>query len=200
MAYNNAIPGPNDELSQSQSDIQGNFAAIQTLIDVDHVDFANAKAGKHQAIHYVSQAVLPTTLGSEMSIFCAPGTAGGFSLYVQQQNKVAGANAVEFTKAITGATPSNGYTILPSGVILQWGTLAVASPVAFVNFTTAAGCIAFPTQCFSLQVTNLVTAFTNGILGVVTGTLTRFGAQIKCQRSDNAGTTATNVFFFAIGN
>ncbi len=47
MSYQNNIPQPTDALSQSQSDILNNFAAIQTLIDVDHVDFANINQGKH---------------------------------------------------------------------------------------------------------------------------------------------------------
>lgn len=193
FTYNNAIPGPNDLLSQSQSDIQVNFASIQSLVDIDHVDFANANAGKHQAVHYVTQAVLPTTVGAEMSIFCAPSvaTGGGYSLFVQQQNKVAGANAIEFTGGVFAAS---GYTYLPSGIIMQWGTGTTVGGNLAIVFPKM-----FPANVFNIQGTAINTGAQISIIQALQASITTTGFTAQ---SNNTGAGANNTpfYWYAIGN
>lgn len=150
FTYNNAIPGPNDLLSQSQSDIQVNFASIQSLVDIDHVDFANANAGKHQAVHFVNQAALPTTVGSEVGIYCYASTLvpGTFSLFYQGQN-VAGTGGLDISSS---QKASPGFSALSSGMLMQWGTATVT------NATTVTLPKQFPTACVFVLVGSVKTA------------------------------------------
>ena len=79
MAYNQNIPQATDQLSQSQSDILNNFIALQTLIDVNHVDFASADQGKHKMLELVNQAVVPTFLATEVGFYNALFTFTGIN-------------------------------------------------------------------------------------------------------------------------
>jgi hypothetical protein len=203
MAYQNNIPGANDELSQSQTDIQGNFAAIETLITVDHVDFNVVNSGMHQAIHFVSQAAPPTTLAAVTSIYCAPSiaTPGSYSLFYQGQNVPGvGVGPFEFTGGVFGTNnTTNGYAILPSGLVIQWGTLTIASPAAFVAFPFPT---AFSKYCFSLTLTSIAAAQPSKtfICQIQDGSLTKFGAIIQAQATNAQPQGGGGLaYFYAVG-
>jgi len=48
ISYDPTKPAANDKPTNDQAPMQTNFASIQTLIDVDHVDFANGNYGMHK--------------------------------------------------------------------------------------------------------------------------------------------------------
>jgi hypothetical protein len=75
MAYQANIPQPGDLLSQSQSDLLNNFMALQTLIDINHVDFASGDQGKHKWVTFPVQGAIPPA-GSGF-------LAGELGLYMQ---------------------------------------------------------------------------------------------------------------------
>lgn len=95
-----------------------------------------------------------------------------------------------FQALFASTQATNGHFILPSGVIIQWGTLSIAgSTSAAFSFP-----FAFPTNCYALVVTNANTS--SGGSGSTNGSITsRLAGTIG-----NNNTLTSNVFFIAIGN
>ncbi len=148
MAYKNNIPQSTDALSQSQSDLLNNFAAIQTLIDVNHVDFASADQGKHKFVTFPVQTVTPTFNAGEIGLYNKLSAVTGV-------NELFIVNSAGTTAPLTAsqqAAHANGWTYLPSGVLMKWGNgNATAGLYTFV-FPAAPGIPAF-NNIFSIQIT-----------------------------------------------
>lgn len=130
MPYNNNIPQSGETLGQTQLGINTNFAIIKTAQDVDHVPYDSANQGYHKQLHFNANQA-------------APGIGGGVS--VAYVDTVGGVSALAFQNAsgsfaITGKNPSvgaNGYTTLPGGLLLQWGSdTAPSGTSGFFNFPT----------------------------------------------------------------
>ena len=70
MAYKPNIPMATDAISQSQVDLQNNFGALKSLIDINHVDFANmTDQGKHYRIDFPVQSVSPTFQTGQLGLY-----------------------------------------------------------------------------------------------------------------------------------
>lgn len=100
---------------------------------------------------------------------------------------VASTGAVDFPQLVK-SLGINGYLTLPGGVILQWGTTAVASLDAYtITFPTA-----FPTACqLALGGWTGVDSVV-GVLGNVTRTTTQLTGNLN-------GTGAGTINWFALG-
>lgn len=135
--YNGTIPQGNDPLDISQPEILNNFGAIMTLIDNDHADFAlgSGVAGQHNRVSFIAQSASPPT-GTTVSPSFLAGQVGVYTffnattsqneLYVNKLNQ---ATTVQIpvtasVLSITSAPGNNvfGWTYLPSGLLLKWGT------------------------------------------------------------------------------
>lgn len=161
MAYTSNIPQPTDLLSQSQPQILGNFQAIQTAFDIDHVSFNASGEGKHKKISLPVQSPAPTFSAGDVGLysFLSPVTAQN-ELYVNKLNQVtvtqipATASILSVTSAPTNG--ASGWTYLPSGILVKWGTATVTStlgtPNQVVTYPVAANIPAF-NQVFSVQLT-----------------------------------------------
>lgn len=162
--YQNNIPAANDELSVSQGDILTNFASIQSIIEVNHNTFADTDAGKHKWITFPTQAAIPPAgsafSATEIGLFNAVSN-GQQELFVNKTSSVGPVTSnVPFTRSTfsTNPTPlalSNGYTYLPSGLILQWGQYSQAAG------STVAFSIPFPNVCIQVITGNYATAVVN---------------------------------------
>lgn len=118
MAYNNAIPAANDLLSQSQDDILQNFIEIKTLIDIDHETFGAANQGKHKQVTLPEQGADPATAANEVAVYSKLSTEGalGSALFLRHEGS---GTVTDFTSSTQAA---NGWTRLPSGILLKWGS------------------------------------------------------------------------------
>lgn len=114
MAYNNAIPAAGDLISQSQDDIQQNFAAIQTLVEVNHETFAAANSGKHKYVTLTEQGADPVTAINELALY-SKDVGGVTALFLRNENNGAVVDITTATKAATGTCT------LPCGITLKWG-------------------------------------------------------------------------------
>ena len=140
MAYQNNIPQATDRLKDSQSDIQDNFAEIETLVTVNHVDFGNPDQGKHKWVTFPVQGGAPSFATGEDGLYNLPynnvGSGGPQllnELFVHKQ--VAGGASVDipFTASILSqdAAPlsgANGWSYLPSGILLRWANVTGTGP------------------------------------------------------------------------
>lgn len=211
MAYNQNIPQATDQLSQSQSQLLGNFQAIKTLIDIDHVTFDALDQGKHNKVSLPVQASAPAFGASENGIYSRQSINGGTGtnineIYLNKFNN-ATTNTVAMTASIlsTNASPgddSAGWSLLPSGILLKWGTATITStsgsPVQTITFPVAVNIPAF-LQCFTVQLTprSAVAGDPNTMLYIVNIAAASFTA-ICTSRTTSAFTTTT-MKYLAIG-
>jgi hypothetical protein len=161
MAYNNSIPQAGDLLSQSQADILANFQEIDTFVTLNHVTFGASDAGKHKFLQMPVQVAAPSTAAGEMGLYTKTSALTSVpEMFVRKQSN---GTEIEFTSALANA---NGWTRLPSGILLKWGTSGSVS----VNSSDA---LSFP----------------------VAGTIPVFSNVFSAQVSLNGGNTITgNVF------
>ena len=132
MAYLNNIPQANDRIKDSQLDILNNFIAIDGFVNVDHVEFNVANVGKHNQVTLPEQAAapVPATLANEMQLYSKQGPLTAVSeLFVRREG---GGVENNMTASILSTNPaigsfSNGWTYLPSGILMKWGYVVSGS-------------------------------------------------------------------------
>jgi hypothetical protein len=168
--YTSNVPLATQQINQTQAPIQTNFQSIEELIDVNHVDFSDpVNFGKHNVSDYLAQANTP--LGSVPS-FITGIQATDINIYNTIPNGTTILNTTQnpgypmtlVTNELIiekGLSPSNsfipftatrqdingnGWTYLPSGILLKWGQQSVPSggssgsnPAIVFPTTAAAG-------------------------------------------------------------
>jgi hypothetical protein len=130
MAYYANIPLAGDTLSQSQADILNNFIALGDMLTV-------GSALK------LTVAAAPATLANQIALYSKNGAITGVpELFWRQQNST---TERDMTSCLAAA---NGWTVLPSGIMIQWGTGTTGGAIAFPTpFTTA---------CYSVTATQKI--------------------------------------------
>jgi hypothetical protein len=100
----------------------------------------------------------------------------------------------------TASLSSNGYTYLPNGIIMQWGSAGGASS----NPATILFPISFPNSCFSVVITNNVgdvdVAPTQDALATFNITLTGFKYRTNAGNTGGYSGNAGNPKWMAMGN
>ena len=150
------VPLASQSLGQTNASIRGNFSVIGAAFIVDHVDYNTSGQGKHNQVTFPVQGAQPTFLTGEEG------------LYVHKQ-LVAGTVDIPFTASKMSnyafASCNSGWSYLPSGLLIKWGSIAANSPAISVNTTTISGGPAFQ-QVFTVMVTSVDTGTaTNFICG-----------------------------------
>lgn len=152
MAYQANKPQPTDRLKDSVADLEGNFQALKTLVDVNHGTFGSINEGKHEFVTFPEQGAAPAVPGGtdvNMYLAVSAGSSNANDFFIQRS---AGAD-VPFSAALK---LNNGWTYLPSGIIMQWGNGSAG--VSGSGSTTQSFIFTFPTNCLSVQ----LTPFTGG--------------------------------------
>lgn len=155
MSYFPNIPAATDDPSVSQSAIQTNFGTLNTAFALNHVALGSGGSqGKHNFVEMPNQGSTPTTISGEGTLYTV--SASG-----SQLNYVADNNATDLYQmtrtihasyATFGTNP--GWTFLPGGMLMMWGTLAASSSVTrSVNFA-ALSLPNFTNPPYSIQVTS----------------------------------------------
>ena len=160
MAYQANKPQATDALSQSQIDIQNNFGAIQTLIDVDHVDFASSDQGKHNKVTFPVQGASPVFLGGQLGLYSLlNGTTAQNELYF---TNAAGTTYPVSASQTTGTpTATSGWTYLGSGMKIVWGQAQVtAGGTVTVSYSTVSGFPGFTSAVMLPQLTRILASAT----------------------------------------
>ena len=194
MSYQSNIPLATDLLSKSQSDILNNFAAIQTLIDVNHVDFASSDQGKHKFITFPVQSPAPTFNAGEIGLY-------NFLSTRTSQDELYLVNSVGTTIPLTESLQSaTGWAYLPSGILLKWGS-GTANGLTTFTFPAGATIPAF-NHVFSMQITTAYPNINDGNGFVRLNSFlapwtqfTAYGSQRTAQVN-----TAVSFQYLAIGN
>lgn len=167
LSYYNNIPTATQLLRDSQPLMLANFASIMTLIDQNHVDFADPNnAGMHNLLQMVPQSNLsanrPVAPTSGMVLYnaipnAADDTQFPVTLATSELNLIrqGGSSILPITASIlSGATPTvfqPGWTYLPSGIILKWSGNITATGQQTITFPVGAGIPVFGT-CLTVLV------------------------------------------------
>jgi hypothetical protein len=166
MPYDPNSPAAAQLLSVSQPIIQGNFAILQNIFDINHVDYnSGTNAGKHIYVELPIAAGNPIPPiafpAAEIVVYAATNaTTTVNELYVNKTNQ-ATVVQVPMTASIlsTSSNPGlnvSGWTYLPSGILLKWGS-GSANGNTPILFPVAANIPVF-TNVMSMQ---LCTAYAN---------------------------------------
>lgn len=200
FTYFNNIPQPSDDPSVSQAQFLSNFGSISSLINIDHVDFASANAGKHAKVTFPVQSSTPTFLGTEYGLF-------------NQLDPFSGTNQIYLNNPVTlqqvpfalsnlnslGATAvQNGYFYLPCGFLVKFGTInSVANGVAAYNLPTLdASAVAIPAFTTKLI---FVAAWPIVVTGNPTISATQQGVSLTQISIYSSNIASITVSFIAIG-
>ena len=178
MTYSNNIPQSSQSLGITQPLVLNNFSLLQTAFSANHGAISSTNQGKHSFLQMPSQATslngLPvpvspaiTTLINEGGFYTETVTTAGPPatsfvnlLYQAQSNgkqylltAVDDGNFTEFgTNGVynsTGANYSGGWTFLPGGLLLQYGSVSVTTsnfPILFPKTFSATPFAAFIQQ------------------------------------------------------
>ena len=144
--YISNVPQASQYIRATQKPIQSNFLAISELLSVNHVGFNDAENfGKHNFTSLPSQSVTPTTLSSEMVVYCAPST--GYNPYELFYRYPSNGSVVQLTGTSNSSSDiTDGYAYISGAqpttnlrAIMKWGLvtgLPSGSVTTTVNFPT----------------------------------------------------------------
>jgi hypothetical protein len=195
FVFNNAVPQATQKLATTQAPILSNFQAINELINTNHVSFSDVvNYGKHNLTTFPLQSILPTTSAGQMSIYCAAAaTVNGMELFYQYPSN---GTRVQLTPVVSsGADAANpGYTTMPGGVIMKWGTATGLVPGAnTILFPVGGGIPAYTTSVFTVQYTPGSTN-ANSVPGPYINNITLSQFQFNVPV-----TTASTIYWISIG-
>jgi len=181
MAYSSDIPQANDDPSQSQSQLLGNFQAINTFFSVNHVAPNDGDEGKHKWVSLPEQGAAPSTAVNEIALYSKEVSSTTQLFY----RKEADGAEVQLTG---NSTPSTNGQVFVGGITIKWGTLSGGSSV--VTFSTP-----FSSSIFNISVTTVAPVASNlNTFGVVNGSATVNGFTIF-----GSGTPPSSFYWMAIG-
>ena len=207
--YNPNIPQPTDLLSNSQPQLLVNFQSLQAWIDVNHVDYDDnlGNAGKHLYVVCPDTASYPAP-----SPFPFNTTDTGF--YNNTAYSSAFTNSMWFHPAglntafndfpiSDGILDKTGWSFLPSGLFVLWGSATMTTPLLKQQFffPTTSGGLSIPpfAQAPYFMLTQLQQATMVGNLsysiGISSVTTTSFYA-VNSIDGDNS----VNFYWVAVGN
>ena len=145
MAWQPTKPLSTDNVSAGPAVLTGNWVALQNIIGIDHVTFAAAanQQGKHRKVTFPVQAAAPPFLAGELGLYNLPLANAATTrnqLFIHKQLFI-GTENIPFAASIRDNKTlvnigNDGYTYLPSGIIIKWGRVELMGPAvpAVVNY------------------------------------------------------------------
>jgi hypothetical protein len=194
--YTPGYPPDGSSLGQTKSTVRNNLDGTFETLGVDHVDNNGdpgmQPAGYHTVVHMVPQSGNPgavtgygqlfskiiTSVISDTALFWETGTG-----LVQQ-----------LTSNVVPSAVTNGYTFLPGGILIQWGTVTAAVKNAATDVSFNAANISFPNACFAI-IGSLSSGTTTSTLTITPKSELKFNYYLN---SNSAQTI--NFCWVAIGN
>ena len=149
--------------------------------------FNAADQGKHKKVTFTQQVGDQATGATEVGLY---GKSNGVetALYYRGPNN---GTVTELSACLTATKASPGSAILPSGVILKWGTVNADHGGAYAGFVSA-----FPTACLSVQLTAIETGGSQNFVSVTAGGAAGFWAYSSTR---SGGASTTTCYYLAIG-
>jgi hypothetical protein len=171
MTYSLTVPQDGQTLGSSKPQVRTNFNDAFTSFAINHVDFNTMNTGWHTFITLFTQSIdiaVPGTSGA--NVYSKLFAGNSLPQLFLKQGSTTTTYQLTGTALAASSTPSpiaNGFTWLPGGLLIQWGSFidTAPSPLVFP--------IAFPSAMFSITEsnsnTNTTIAFTTTIGSPTTG-------------------------------
>ncbi len=191
MAYNENIPQESDNPSQSQPQLLSNFKEISTAFNANHGNFNAPDQGKHSFLQMPEQSSVPATSSNEAALFSQESslTLNTELVFRRESN----GDQIEFT----GFLGSNdGWTRLPSGILLKWGT-GSGTGINTTIFPTGATIPIF-SAVYSAQVTGEDTSSTPNTY-VTFRTISTTEIIVNCTKRTSTPDTSATYRYLVIG-
>jgi len=151
----NNVPQVTQSLGQTQAAINTNFSTIDTAFSINHVQYndGSGNQGKHKLVDFPVQPSAPSLASGDDGLYNLLSTLTSLNeLFVHKQT-FAGTADIPFTAStLSTSTPtalSSGWTYLPSGFILKWGT-GVGTGLQVVPFPTGANIPVYTTHIITV--------------------------------------------------
>lgn len=130
MAYNPNVPQANQQIKDTQQPILDNFGILQTTIQQNHADMNGANPGKHTFIQFLNRTGNTPVFGGFVGQWVENGTFTAVPEIWVNVRAGAGFNQYQMTASVLSNTPlvgnnANGWTSLPSGIVMKWGRVVV---------------------------------------------------------------------------
>jgi hypothetical protein len=192
--YQLGFPPDGSFLGQTKTTIRNNLDGTFLTLAVDHINNNGQPgmqpAGYHKAIHMVQQTP-PTAVPNVGEIWCSTANDGYSTDTIFFQKTGLNLNA-QMSRNFAPVAAANGYTFIPGGLVLQWGS---TTAVQNSSSTTVTFPIAFTANVFSVQLTVQTDDNSTIRLSLLnTPTLTQFTT------SQTSSTHFTKLYWMAIGN
>lgn len=199
FTYSTNVPLAAQKISATQQPIDDNFSAIAEWFNTNHVPFNSTNYGKHNLTSIVQEPsdVDPTTLSTEMSVYCksVDGSINGYELFYRYPSS---GSIVQLTGSAGDSLPGGtGFAYINSNLLMKWGTFTSSLTFpATVSFPTGGSIPAFATSVYIVQFSPAYT--TVGPLQIIPYniSLTSFSYRYD---SASSGTYSFPVAWFAIG-
>lgn len=152
--YNANIPRPTDKISVSQGDLLANFTAIGSLLT-----FPGANIPGTVRLNTLGVNAPPTMSATQWGLYAGPSAllpGNPTALFTQFPNIPPFDG--DSSEAATSNYATPGFTTVPSGIILQWGTGTANDGTNPITFS-----IPFPANVFSVQATILAIGETGSV-------------------------------------
>jgi hypothetical protein len=204
MSFNALIPQANNRLSQSQIDILGNFTALGAIAGNanPNSNLLNGAAG-FNFVYLPLQGAQPNFIATSSNIWTqlnnipALGNTGRNELFIRTDSANTAAN--QGIPITTATKATKGYTFLPSGIILQWGTtLLLAATGNLDNAANGGFALTFPTACLNVQLSFSGSSDQNTFAYIRGMTTTNFNLYVV-PRDGTSAINAAIAYYFAIG-
>jgi len=194
----NSLPLASQIISFTQQPIKDNFDGINAGFAVDHVElsalapFTGANAGKHKKVSFVA-ATAPSFGTNEFGMYNNSATQ---TLYIRNEP---GTSTIPICGASASNNATNGWSYLPSGIIMQWVTASVST--SSFSPTTVPFPKDFTADATVFSIVGTVKSG-NPNLHVGPGVVIQFDTkhQFKAYVDSTAGSTNYDVCFIAIGS
>ena len=195
LSYTTGVPNPPNNPSTDVGPMQINTNSINSILNVDHFGFNNTLGGWHKIIHLPAQTVdpAPVTVPANAGQLYTKTISGDLELFYESSGGVIS----QLTAAGITPTPgTNGYSYIPGGILLQWGVLNTTFPSNVGTVTFATANIAFPNNCFNVQMTMKGTSGTANLTQITGISKTAFNWQF----TGGSSTSFTGFYWYAVGN
>lgn len=199
LTVNGAISAPNGISTSSFSTLTGyqflngkdlntiTFAGTYGCLNCTNKPTSSYTYGMLEVIMYSSQWLI-----QRYRSINSDGSWG----YIYERMYYGGTTWTDWTAQYTASKAINGYTKLPTGVILQWGN---ASPAASASSFAITFPISFPARCGSVMCQNVYSNSRNTAYSIASVGLNGFTAHPYVTGTNAVPAVATNFNWFAIG-
>jgi hypothetical protein len=153
--YNLGYPQNGSTLGQSKATIRNNLDGTFLTLGVNHFDQNSSYPGQHSYVQFPVLRQSPVNTATSIAIGNADfGLGGANNLYFSPPGV---STLIQMTRgANIPIAAANGYSWLPGGLLIQWGSVTTAGPVTPVLFSIAFTALPYFVTAFRQQNTDTV--------------------------------------------